>query len=197
MAATPEAFHWQAASRLIDEYPLAWVISRAFSASPLPLLAERNDNGKVVSLLGYCSRRNPLVKDFASDPAGLILFNGPDGFVSNDLVSERNWGATWNYASARFEVEVELVEEETEPAINRLLEHMQGLGEDRWTTAELAERYHGMLRAIVAFRAHIRRFVPAFKLGQGEQADAFEEIVNGHPNRDLAQSMRAFHEAGG
>ena len=39
-------------SRLIAGYPLAWIVSRDFHASPLPLLAETGANGAVTALFG-------------------------------------------------------------------------------------------------------------------------------------------------
>ena len=38
--------------RLIADYPLAWLVSRDFHASPLPLLAETDANGVVTALFG-------------------------------------------------------------------------------------------------------------------------------------------------
>ena len=64
-------------ARLIAAYPLGWLVSGNFNASPLPLLAETGADGAVVSLFGHCARSNPLVADFRADPKGLILFNGP------------------------------------------------------------------------------------------------------------------------
>ena len=36
--------------RLIADYPLAWLVSRDFHASPLPLIAETDADGAVSSL---------------------------------------------------------------------------------------------------------------------------------------------------
>jgi transcriptional regulator len=84
-----------AARRLIGEYPLAWLVSRRFNASPLPLLAEVDDQGSITALFGHCASSNPLCADFAEDAAGLVLFNGPAGYISPRLVSERDWAPTW------------------------------------------------------------------------------------------------------
>ena len=52
--------------KLIAEHPLAWLVSRGagrFEATPLPMLAETNPDGALVSLLGHCSRFNAQVDD--------------------------------------------------------------------------------------------------------------------------------------
>ncbi|MBB3032422.1 FMN-binding negative transcriptional regulator [Alteriqipengyuania lutimaris] len=181
-------------ARLVGEYPLAWVVSRQFNASPLPLLAECNRQREIISLFGHCARHNPLCEDFAQDASGLVLFNGPEGYVSPRHVGETDWGPTWNYAVLRFRVEIEFQPEETGASVERLLGHLEGRTEARWTTAELGARYERMLDRIIAFRAHVRDCTPAFKLGQDEKKDVFAQIVTNHPDRQLAQWMREMVE---
>lgn len=173
-------------AQLIADYPLASVISGAFHASPLPLIAETDDDGAVVALFGHCALRNALVADFLADPHGLILFNGPAGYVPTALLSKPDWAPTWNYTVLRFTVEVEFVGDETREAIEQLVAQMEGGG---WSTASLGPRYDAMLDQIIAFRAHVRSAEHSFKLGQDESAESFAEIVAGHSDRTLAKWM--------
>lgn len=172
--------------RLVAGHPLGWLISRGFNASPLPLLAETDDAGDVVALFGHCALGNPLVADFRRDPHGLVLFNGPQGYVPTRLISKPDWAPTWNYAVLRFEVEVEFVGDETREAIERLVAAMEA---GDWSTERLGARYEAMLGQIIAFRAHVRSARHSFKLGQDESAQGFAEIVAGHPDRTLAEWM--------
>ena len=172
--------------RLIADYPLAWLVSRDFHASPLPLIAETDADGAVTSLFGHCALRNPLVGDFRADPRGLILFTGPEAYVPTSLLSKADWAPTWNYAVLRFAVEIEFVGDETRDAIERLVAKMEG---GAWSTASLGPRYEKMLDQIIAFRAHVRSAEHSFKLGQDESAPGFAEIVAGHPDRTLAAWM--------
>lgn len=172
--------------RLIADYPLAWLVSRNFHASPLPLIAETDAHGAVTALFGHCARRNPLVGDFRADPRGLILFTGPEAYVPTALLSKPDWAPTWNYAVLRFRVEIEFVEGETKDAIERFVAKME---DGAWSTASLGARYEKMLGQIVAFRAHVRSAEHSFKLGQDESAVDFAEIVAGHGDRTLASWM--------
>lgn len=63
--------------RLIADYPLGWLVSRQFNASPLPLIAETREGGSVAALFCHCELGQPLVADFRANPLGLILLNGP------------------------------------------------------------------------------------------------------------------------
>ena len=173
-------------ARLIADYPLGWLVSRQFNASPLPLLAETDEDGSVAALFGHCALTNPLVADFRADPQGLIVFNGPTAYVSPSLVSKPDWAPTWNYAVLRYRVEVEFVGDETHDAIERLVAAMEG---NKWSTDRLGPRYAPMLTHIIAFRAHVRSADPVFKLGQDESAQGFAEIVARHPDPALAAWM--------
>lgn len=172
--------------QLIAEYPLGWLVSRDFHASPLPLIAETDTDGDVVALFGHCALRNALVGDFRADPHGLVLFNGPAGYVPTTLLSKPDWAPTWNYAVLRFRVVVEFVGDETRDAIEQLVAKMEG---GAWSTSSLGPRYEKMLDQIIAFRAHVRSAEHSFKLGQDESTQGFSEIVAGHDDRTLVQWM--------
>lgn len=182
----------RAAAMLIDRYPLAWVVSRGFHASPLPLLAERDDTGAMVSLLSHCGRTNPLVADLTDDRKGLILCNGPAGYIAPALVATDDWAPTWNFATLRIEVDIAFVPDETESSVERLLDHMERAAPDRWSTAALGARRVALLSRIVAFRATVRKLDVRFKLGQDERPAILDQIVAGHPDRTLAAWMDQF-----
>ncbi len=173
--------------RLIADYPLAWVISRDFQATPLPLLAETDRQGKVKALFGHFALRNPQVSALQKDPQALILFGGPQGYISPTLVSNPTWGPTWNYAVARFTVRVEFAAEENDRAIALLAKHVEPEG--HWAPGAMGVRYGQLIKHIVAFRAHVEDEQATFKLGQDEAPGTFAEIVDGLGDVDLGHWM--------
>ena len=178
---------------LIAAHPLAWIVSNGpggFVSTPLPLLAECDDEGRVTALFGHFAKRNPHAAALETDPRAAMLFQGEQGYVSPRLVSNPTWGPTWNYAVVRFETEVTFVPEETRSAVERLAAHLEGTGPDAWTVAEMGARALPMLDQIIAFRARVLSEHATFKLGQDERAQTFEEIVTRHPNGALADAMR-------
>ncbi|MEG3088928.1 FMN-binding negative transcriptional regulator [Sphingomonas sp. PB4P5] len=172
---------------LIAAHPLAWVISRDFDATPLPLLAECDGEGRLVSLFGHYARRNPQVAMFEADAGALILFNGPQDYVSPTLVSNPVWGATWNYATLRITSDIAFMPDETDTALRQLAAHLEPPG--AWQVDAMGKRYNRMIHDIVAFRATVKSCEAVFKLGQDEADGSFAEIVANHPNRDLARAM--------
>lgn len=179
-----------ATAALIARHPLAWVVTRGFDASVLPLLGEYDAEGRLTAVIGHCGRGNPLVEGFAKDSSGLILFNGPAAHIPTTFVSNKDWAPTWNFAVLRLEVAVEFLPAETGAFVDRLLDHTEG--ERRWTIRELGDRYEKLLSRIIAFRAHVRAARPHFKLGQDENPATFAEIVSRLPGTDLAHWMDAF-----
>lgn len=163
--------------RLIAEYPLAWVISRDFKSTPLPLMAETDAEGNIVSLVGHFARRNPQVTALMADPHALILFQGPQGYISPRIVSKPAWGPTWNYAVARFEVSIDFVPEEIDEAIRHMAAHLERDRDDPWVVEDMGPRYADMRRYIIGFRATVLHAHVTFKLGQDEDAQSFKEIT--------------------
>ena len=179
--------------RLVQAFPLCWVVSGGGTAkrfaTPLPLLAEPDANGTVQSLLGHIARRNPQQSALEADPRAAILCMGPQGYISPKLVSNLTWGPTWNYAVCRFEVDVEFVPGETDAALFKLAQALEGDGPEDWTPARMGPRYDELTPRIVAFRAHVRETHARFKLGQDETDGTFAEIIDGLPEGGLADWM--------
>ena len=181
--------------QLIREYPLAWVVSGDagdLSATPLPLLAETDENGRLVALLGHFARANPQVAALAHQPQATILFLGPQGYVSPQLLADRDWAPTWNFAVARFAVRVEFVPAESESALAALVDTMEHAHPSPWTMAELGTRKDTLVPKIIAFRAHIQASRSTFKLGQDERPDVLADIIAGHEDHALTRWMTAF-----
>lgn len=178
-------------TRLVEAYPLCWIVSGGAenrAATPLPLLAESGADG-VRSLFGHIARSNPQQAALTADPRATILCMGPQGYISPRLVSNPTWGPTWNYAVCRFEVEIEFVPDETDAALSQLAAALEGSGPGDWTPQRMGPRYEQLKERIVAFRAHVRESHGRFKLGQDENDQTFAEIVAGLAGTELGLWM--------
>jgi transcriptional regulator len=182
--------------RLIDEYPLAWVVSLAdagFSATPLPLVAETDGEARVVALVGHFALGNPHVAMLRSSPRATVLFMGPHGYISPEAVSQPAWAPTWNYAVAQFDVDVEFIPEETGAALDRLVTRMERDRVKPWTITRMGARYDRMVTKIVGFRAHVRRTKGRFKLGQDESKQTLSELLATEKDAALLRWMKDFN----
>ena len=181
-------------ARLVEEEVLGLVTThdaQGFISSPLPLVAELDEEGAVRALIGHFARANPHVERVRETPQALVSFLGPHGYVSPAIVSKPGWAPTWNYRLAQFEVEIELQPERGDAAIRALAEAMEGKGPDAWTVERVGARYERLVAHVVAFRAHVVRTSARFKLGQDEDRETFEEIVTALDGSALAAAMRA------
>jgi len=177
---------------LIRDYPLAWVVSQGpagHAATPLPLLAETDNEGAVASLFGHFGRSNPHVEIVGRQPEAMILFQGPQGYIPARWVSRPGWGPTWNYAVARFDVEITLVPEENGAALARLAAALERDQPTPWRPDMMGERYAKMEPRIIAFRARVRATHARFKLGQDETSETFAEIIDGLGPGSLSEWM--------
>ena len=167
---------------LVDAYPLAWIVSAGaagHNATVLPLLVERDGEGRVASLLGHFAKSNPHVALLERQPEAMVLAQGPGAYISPSLVSNPTWGPTWNYAVARFEVEIRFVPNETHAALERLAGWVERDYPQPWTPDRMGARYAELAQHVIAFRATVREVHAAFKLGQDERPETFDEIVAG------------------
>ena len=187
-----ERFSPADATDLIAEYPLAWVCPRALRAdqpSLLPLLAETDADGKLVALIGHMARRNPLVASLTADPRAVLLFTGPQAYVSTALVSEPSWAPTWNYAQLRVSATVRFLPDDGGEAPQMLPEPPGHEAATGWPTAMMGARHAPMEQAIIAFRAEVVDVEGRIKLGQDERPERLREILRGHPDAALVRWM--------
>ena len=167
--------------RLVHEHPLAWVVSLdggSFRATPLPLRPRVGAGGRIEALEGHMARSNPQQAALERDGRALLLFSGPQGYISPSWISDRTWAPTWNYAVAQFIVTIAFDE-----APARLDAHLDDLvsamGRGRpgaWHPREMGARYQTLKRHIVPFVARVVEQRAKFKLGQDERDSVFSEI---------------------
>lgn len=170
--------------RLVLGHPLAWVVSLdtgGFRAMPLPLRPRVGGDGRIEALEGHMGRSNPLCATLQRDARALILFSGPQGYISPSWVGNRTWAPTWNYTVVQFLTTVTF--DET-PA--RLDAHLHDLAEamergrpNAWHPSEMGARYETLRRLIVPFEAKVVEQRAKFKLGQDERDAIYGDITAG------------------
>jgi len=181
---------------LIEHYPLAWVQARSgdpLDASLLPLVGVYDADGTLVELIGHLARSNPLCAAWAVDPVATVLFRGPQAYVSPQYAERRNWGPTWNYAQLAISCEIRLDDAQTEPSLDVLTDLVEAGRPAPWRKEELAERYPGLLSAIIGFRAPVVELRGKFKLGQDERDDTLRAILRNMPDEEVRDWMTRFN----
>jgi predicted FMN-binding regulatory protein PaiB len=194
--------------RLVQQQPLAWVVSGSasadnFRATLLPILIERDADGSIARLVGHFARSNDQYKLLMQDPKAVMLALGTNGYISPSWMQDKTQAPTWNYASAQFFVDVEFFEqpEAIEAHLRELVETMEAqtmraTASPAWKVDDMGARYASLSRGVIGFRAKVREVRTKFKLGQDERDDVFRDIMLGLAHGDsteLQTWMRAFN----
>lgn len=179
---------------MIDEIGFGMV----FAATPdgprvahTPLLS--NGNGTVRF---HLARGNALVRHLDGG-TGLILVNGPDGYVSARWYDDDQQVPTWNYVALELEGIARRLDES---ALVGILEDLTERHEARivvgqpWTMDKLsADTRRRLLGAIVGFELQVRAWRPTFKLSQNKPVDERSRLADGleaEGSPAIAQLMR-------
>lgn len=185
-------------THLVANHPFGLLISdsaQGISATPLPLLLERNLDG-TSSILGHFALANPQVAQLRTNPNALIVFQGPHGYISPSWFDDRTQAPTWNFATVHFTVKIEFLDTQSDAreAVEKLSARMESGRPGAWSPADMGDRYQRLLPAIIAFRAHVSRTDAKFKLGQNERQLELEQSLSGlerNNQHDLVMLMRA------
>ncbi|MEJ0039534.1 MAG: FMN-binding negative transcriptional regulator [Gammaproteobacteria bacterium] len=168
--------------RLVQKHPLAWLVScveGAFSATLLPLRPVVDSSGVIVEFRGHFARSNAHVGVVRDQSRAIALFLGPQGYISPSWMKDRTQAPTWAYASARFDLELALVEggAQLDDIIHDLVDAMEAGRPGAWRAEEMGTRYRRLASGVVGFHARVLEQRAKFKLGQDERADVFEDIT--------------------
>lgn len=180
---------------LVTEYPLAWVTARhnGAVASLLPLIGVYDDAGRLTELIGHLARSNPLYAMLSAQPNVTLLFRGPEGYMSPEHAGLGDWAPTWNYAQLVIKAEIRFDADHTADALDVLIDAMEHGRASPWTTAQMGSRYHGMLDAIIGFRARVIDVQGKFKLAQDERPEVLHALLANHPDPAMRRWIRRFN----
>lgn len=181
----------------IAQAPLAVVIAPDRDGRPLvahaPALIDFDAEG--ARLRFHLARANPCADALRACGRAVLVFTGPNAYVSPDWYGAPDQVPTWNYASVEAEGPAAALDE---AGTTHLLDDLTRFFEARlapkppWTRAKMsAGAFHRMLGAIVAFEVRPDRFEGVVKFGQNKSAAARAGVVRALGDHPLATAMAA------
>ena len=164
---------------------------------PLQLDAGAGPNG---TLRGHVARANPLATDATVNRKILVIFKGPDSYISpSGYATKAEHGKvvpTWNYVAVHAHGELRLVDDR-DWLLNQLdaltAEHEAGLAHP-WSVDDAPADYIGkMLGAVVGIEITIDRLVGKWKVSQNQPAANQVSLIaalDGQPMADLIRQQQ-------
>ena len=165
------------------------------SHAPVELLEEPRPYG---CLQGHLARANPQWRDFEAGCETLVIFQGPQAYVSPSWYpSKKEHGKvvpTWNYLAVHAYCRPRCFHEPDEliPLLRRLTEKHESRNAEPWKVDDAPSDFiAGMARAIVGFELVIERLDGKWKLSQNRSAEDRRGVREGlnagsEPERTLA-----------
>ncbi|MBB6095454.1 transcriptional regulator [Povalibacter uvarum] len=186
---------------LVRTQRLAWVVSANdgdFQATLLPLLPILGPSGGLEGLAGHFARSNDHIEKLRAQSRALVLFLGPNGYISPSWIHDKTWGPTWNYAAVQFVVDIEFIDDPayTDEHLSELVTTMEAGRPEAWNIGLMGPRYATLARHVTGFRARIVETRARFKLGQDERDAVLGDItvaLNREGQHDLLQWMKEFN----
>ncbi|WP_460119600.1 FMN-binding negative transcriptional regulator [Pseudomonas sp. S2_C03] len=173
--------------------------AQGLQASHLPLLL-RPDEGANGTLYGHFARANPQWKDLQDGAEALVIFAGPDAYVSPGFYpSKAEHGKavpTWNYIAVHAYGTADVFTDtgRLHDLVSALTDrHETGRPQPWKVTDAPADYIDGMLKAIVGFALPIQRLEGKRKLGQNRSSADVAGVREGLAASPDAQDRALAH----
>ncbi len=176
---------------LMSARPLAALVSVGsvgLYATHLPTVLK--DDGPYGVIDCHLARANPHWKDLAEGNEALMIFQGPEGYITpNWYPSKADHGKvvpTWNYAVVHAYGRPEVMEDKDwlRRHVTELTAQQETNEAKPWAPSDAPEPFiEVMLRGIIGFRFVITRFEGKWKMSQNREATDREGVVRGLSKR--------------
>lgn len=168
--------------QFMEEYPFAFLTGSFLSgeqvATQVPVLLEECDGE--LYLQGHIMRKTDHHKAFMENPNALLVFTGPDTYVSASWYSNPQIGSTWNYMSVHISGRLQFMSDEALVQFMRkmTLKFEKGNGQSPTFYDNLPDGFISkMMPAITGFEIKADKIENVFKLSQNRDEKSYDNII--------------------
>ena len=183
----------------IEAHPLGILVTASddgLFATHMPLLLERM-RGPHGTLQGHIARANPQHALPATDAEVLVIFSGPDAYISPSFYPSRGEHGkvvpTWNYVAVHAYGRVRYTSDPDflRAHVGRLTAHHEANRATPWSVEDAPAEYVAQqLRAIVGVEIDITRLEGKWKMSQNRSAADIDGVVAGLGASDEARERQ-------
>jgi len=180
----PELLH-----DLVRQHPLGLLITLAdagLQANPIPFLLDAGSDGGPAVLRGHVARANPVWREARSDVAALVVFQGPQAYISPSFYpAKAEHGKvvpTWNYITVQARGSLRAIDDPTwvRGLVTRLTERHESPRPQPWAVSDAPEDYIAtMLRAIVGIEIELTALTGKWKVSQNKSSADRNGVAEG------------------
>jgi transcriptional regulator len=167
----------------IKEHPFAFMTGSFLSgkqvATQIPVLLEER-NGELY-VQGHIMRNTDHHKAFSENPNALLVFTGPNCYVSASWYSNPQIGSTWNYMSVHITGLISFMTDDACIAFMRklTLHFEQGNTQSPTYYNNLPDQFlQKMMPAIIGFEIRADTIEHVFKLSQNRDEKSYLNIIS-------------------
>lgn len=167
----------------LEENPLAFLTGSNSSgtqvATQIPILIEERQGE--LYLQGHIMRNTDHYKAFIENPNALIVFTGPNTYVSASWYSNSQMGSTWNYMSVHVAGQINFMSnDELIRFMKKLtLKFEKGNSQSQTIYDNLPDSYvNKMMPAIAGFEIKADKMENVFKLSQNRDEKSYLNIIS-------------------
>ena len=196
---------------LIRSHPLGLLVTQngdgSIAANDIPFVLDASDDGSPGVLRAHVARANPLWRTARGDVESLVVFQGPQGYVSPawypDKAEHGKVVPTWNYVVVQARGALRAIDDRgwLRAFVTRLTDRHEGPRPAPWAVTDAPADYvDTMLGAIVGIEMPVTSLVGKWKVSQNRPPADREGVAQGldreHGDPALAAAVRAFTKAG-
>ena len=169
--------------KFMDENPFAFLTGSTLIgqqlATQIPVLFEER-NGELY-LQGHIMKNTDHHKAFIENPNALVVFTGPNCYVSASWYTNPHIGSTWNYMSVHVQGSINFMNDEALVAFMRKLTlKFEGGNKESLTFYDnLPDTFlKHMLPSIAGFEIKVDKLENVFKLSQNRDEQSYKNIIS-------------------
>ena len=174
---------------LVRRHPFGLLVTQTTdgpSANGVPFLLDADGAAGLGTLRGHVARANPVWREAATDVPSLVVFQGPDAYVSPGWYpAKAEHGKvvpTWNYVMVQARGKLRVIDD---PAwllqlVTRLTERHEAARSAPWAVSDAPGDFvQTMLRAIVGIELELTALTGKWKVTQNRSATDRAGVVTG------------------
>jgi transcriptional regulator len=164
-------------------------------ASHVPMVLEAKES-EMGTLKGHLSRANPQWREFSPEVQALVIFSGPDHYITPSWYEEKRTTGkvvpTWNYAVVHAYGFLKVIEDAQwlRAHLEELVPIHESAFPEPWKVSDAPEEYIvGQAKGIVGLELHIERLEGKWKLNQNRSESDRRGVVEGLDALDTPESL--------